>query len=1319
MRKSYMMLLTLALTVLGALNVSAVDRRISLEQEMFKAWDGFGADANEVAEPKAIDVTVENPDGNAFACDYNLFKQIGGGTVVYGSTHVYYLWYANLTGTKKMYFEGTPGMQIRVLYNRQAPEDGDTDPHGHTCPETMVTIGDDGTAVLDVAALGLPYFHVNCLKTGWGSPAGIVRKIEIEGTVKNLTGWVEMLNNGDAEESDDVESFPVSKDGVNIKTADFRPEIVLEGENHVFKVVSDQLEPDGNGQWTTWSTQFYLKPNQPLQEGEKWKLTFRAKSDNGAEITTSAQGNPRNWSAGFIDKFNVLEDWKEFSFEGTVTADQAQKDGGLGSIAFDLNNNNNSQAFYFDDLSLMVYKEESSPVSKFTANFGSYAVVLDFGEATNLPALVKAAGGKRVLFPNDCMEVTFDGTKVTKFFSIEGRPDGKLYAFIDVLDAYPDINYKYEEGNGPAPVVEVAFKNPADAACHLKFTEGLWTDKDVPEFAGLAATYKYECTELYSYRMDAPSLVSVDPENGSFNLPMTLSEFKVKFDALADASQLKAKLGSENLTVAPNEGLATEFTLTRTGSGDLKGEYTLTIYDIFPELDFVIEDGGIEEVTLNFGPVEVDPNDVEELIYESDFTTTGNGEGWMVNADSKEGVDQPLQIAASGSGCRLIHGKNSGFAADVIYLAQRNTSTGGVAVYGTVEGKELALEAKQYHLIVQTAMWDDYANKKALKVQLLPKAAVNAETGGVLDESLIVAEEFKETIGEINNNKEYTEFDITASIAEAGNYVIRLVPSKPDGTFGGYSDANAIGKVMVKYIPNTVGGKETALLKKALENAKEYLAGVANDRYAGEALTALQENVARVDAEWETYTAPSKYKENATLLDNLVQAMKDHRAICDSYDANIKVLIDTRRQIEAEEDNGKPNAKHKFVNAPEFAELCALVGKYHGASQWVNVGTDEAPSWQLAYEFDVLKDDAALNTANAELTPAAASYPKLFTVGASKRNTTGYAAMNERIRVGIEALKALDPENYVIATAEAVFGDDDAVAENLKLELKRAVYKKIAGGEKIFEKVTTKEDPDDPEKTIEERTAVSIDMTVFVKNPNIYAMPKTTAVEGWTKIESNDANAAWVGGTAVAWSSWQSDNHGNNTAYAEDCAFHPGWHQKAAVEQEITDLPAGVYTIKALANDNSGSRKYENNYVYAKVSDSPQTYVKLNESDSIDADASFAAYAAFKNDGWDRTFNKELTIIDGKLTLGCVWDAEAQAFFDEVRLYMTAPAEGFNYEEGAATAIETEAASAARINGIQIYDLNGRRLGTAQKGIQIVKKYMNDGTVKVEKVIVK
>ena len=43
----------------------------------------------------------------------------------------------------------------------------------------------------------------------------------------------------------------------------------------------------------------------------------------------------------------------------------------------------------------------------------------------------------------------------------------------------------------------------------------------------------------------------------------------------------------------------------------------------------------------------------------------------------------------------------------------------------------------------------------------------------------------------------------------------------------------------------------------------------------------------------------------------------------------------------------------------------------------------------------------------------------------------------------------------------------------------------------------------------------------------------------------------------------------------------------------------------------------------------------------------------------------------------------------------------------------------ARVRGVELYDLNGRRIVSANKGIQIVKKYMTDGTVRIEKVVKK
>ena len=288
-----MMLLALVLTMMGT--TSAMGQKIyraELDKSMFKAWDGYGANANEVADPEAID------DGtNAFSCEVNLYKQLNGGAVVYGNTNVYYLWYANLTGSKKMYVDGTAGVQLRILLNRPEP-DGD-DAHGGQTTELNVTLDGNGKGEVDLSSL--EYVHLNCVKLGWGSPAGVINSIEVEGSVRPVSGYLDLINNGDAEGTD-LESFPVSHDGPNNgNTANDRPEIVEGGVDggHCFKVVSDDAATE------TWSTQFYLKFDEALQEGDKWKLTMFVKADRDATITTSAQAQPRTWNGG-LDRKSVV-----------------------------------------------------------------------------------------------------------------------------------------------------------------------------------------------------------------------------------------------------------------------------------------------------------------------------------------------------------------------------------------------------------------------------------------------------------------------------------------------------------------------------------------------------------------------------------------------------------------------------------------------------------------------------------------------------------------------------------------------------------------------------------------------------------------------------------------------------------------------------------------------------------------------------------------------------------------------------------------------------------------------------------------------------
>ena len=99
---------------------------------------------------------------------------------------------------------------------------------------------------------------------------------------------------------------------------------------------------------------------------------------------------------------------------------------------------------------------------------------------------------------------------------------------------------------------------------------------------------------------------------------------------------------------------------------------------------------------------------------------------------------------------------------------------------------------------------------------------------------------------------------------------------------------------------------------------------------------------------------------------------------------------------------------------------------------------------------------------------------------------------------------------------------------------------------------------------------------------------------------------------------------------------------------------------------------------------------------------------------------EEIVVTDGKLTVGYSYGSQSQAFLNDVTIKMVAPAPGFDYGKAYEEAgIEKLDASAIKVNAIQLFDLNGRRLSKAQKGITIVKKVMSDGSVKTEKVIVK
>ena len=133
---------------------------VLLSADMFKTWDSVGADAKSTG---------------AATPEMGIGKEIGGGAMVYGYGTVDPLAYADLTGYAKIIIEGTPGMVIRVLMNRELG--GEPGSFNGALVEVKPVIGEDGKAEVDLTSYG--YVHLNAMKTDWGSATGTITKISL------------------------------------------------------------------------------------------------------------------------------------------------------------------------------------------------------------------------------------------------------------------------------------------------------------------------------------------------------------------------------------------------------------------------------------------------------------------------------------------------------------------------------------------------------------------------------------------------------------------------------------------------------------------------------------------------------------------------------------------------------------------------------------------------------------------------------------------------------------------------------------------------------------------------------------------------------------------------------------------------------------------------------------------------------------------------------------------------------------------------------------------------------------------------------------
>ena len=1119
MKKTYQFLVVLAAMLLGATNVSA--ERIPLTADGFFTHDGWGLNAVKTGDFQA-EYHIGEVAGCAFGdSDCSAYLDLGA----------YSKLYVNMVGCNEA--GDLDGSTPRIFLNSDK-SDGKNDHLIVPATAGYTTQEEDGTYVVDLEKIKKEYgfVYITAIKGSAWNTRVILNSIEVE---KNegakQVGWVNILTNSDFE-SDDFTSFDVCLSG---------GEADDDGKAHAPTTVEEGMGQNGSralvlttktGVKEDWCTQLFIKFPEQLTEGTKWRFAMDVKSDYVATFGGGCHADPRAWQMPTImPEFTTSTDWQTLTADGTISADFESK--GVMSIAFDLNRDKEvANKYYFDNVRFEVYKVGTS------AFVASYVAQIDFGFDTNLAELTKAAGSSRVVYPADCATVKVNGQPI-EIISIEGYSDGRFYIF------FPDeIN--------PTDDVQITFKNPA-GDLQLKYTSG----PNAGEVVGAVDEKAlYNESDVYPYTMLPPSIKSATPEQGSFNVAPGLKELTAKFDKRADVSQAVATLDGQALTITPvnpdAEGFASEIKMTYAGADLANGRHTVNIKKVYAEV--MLDEEVFVDTTYTFsvGPVDVTdlPYDIIPLNYFNDCANNGIPEGFLVYAD---GMEERTPGNTYGSNARLFSDFAAGGDFTHALYFRRNYVT-----YGKNDDTHvLALEAgKTYNLSFNTARWKSSGQYQ--KVQILNS------NGDVKFEQVVTCD--PDVNGSKNAVKGSSAYSFNFVPDANDNYELRFIVMKNATDEVGDADMyeTLLANVKLTYIPETFGAMEMYEVDLALEKAKKTQADNADERFAGEAQTALNNKIAEVEAGKATYTSPSECVAAVEALAQCGDDLINHATLCKNYDQKIKDGADVVRQNENPSNTGVPT---KFVNLPLFSEIKAAVNKYHGVSEMVNEGTEEEPNWQKHYTYDKLTDDAQLTTAINELAELVEKGQKMFTSGESKMYTYGVAPLVERLRRGAEAIKVLEPENPIIEEALNAFDDDDELAEKVKNNLKAALYKKINAGENLF--------PEDEQTGL----AKTHDLSVFVKNPNIYAPAFTMAIPGWTNLKGN----------AEAWSSWgPNPTHNANTAYPEDVAFHPGWHAEATTEQTITDLPAGIYNIVFKCRDHSGDITEEVfSYVYVKTSSTP------------------------------------------------------------------------------------------------------------------------------------
>lgn len=996
------------------------------------------------------------------------------------------------------------------------------------------------------------------------------------------------------------------------------------------------------------------------------------------------------WEAAGINESNKDKSYRDF-FNNEIP-----------EIYFAIINAYDGGTFMIDDILI----EEDKYFNQ--ATFNGDIIKLDFGYKTNIAAIAQA--NKRGYEKLDVKQfkVMKNGAELA-IASAEAQADGFIYLFLN---------------DGNAEGATVSFTPAEDTPFEYAADKRPSNSSEAMKIFGFENEVTYEDTNIgaEAHIAELAELVSSVPEDASFDLNGNISEIVLKFDIAVDpgASVISLNDADGNVIIPELEVVAGEDENTLIAKTDGKkltdGNYVLEF-----EVANEVGDATFDKISFNVGKYIYDPEGAgaEELFY-SNFASDNNNSfplhGLMVK--NSDGSPQ-TPGEGRGSGPRVFND------APVPMLYLRDWDDGFYYEVGTREDERMTLAAGNNKITFKYAMWKD--GNMNLNVEVFP-----IDEDGTAGEN-IYSETFTEKLN-VNGDKaafaNAPEAEIKISVEEEGNYGIRF---KGAGEY-------LVGDVVVTSVPNLGGIESKTALWNAVSTAYDfyYTYGDESDRYDVAEFETLGEVVKKYQdpADWTNtmkMTTPTEYNAAIEEINTALKNAQDFKSFVDAYD-ELRVEDGTIAQTLAK------YAETKYANIASYKNLKATYDTYKDQAL-----TDLE---ELKNATNSLKNNAYLLKimAGEKVKPTLETIADWATPG-----KVGIPALTARIEMAVAANAAMgvdetDAEEVkVLEMAANALTDNDDIVNALKKITTAKYYKAMQNEEtaKAFFEAKYSDYDEEEETGGDLISDGTYNLSYFLTNPNVYVLSKNDSQSGNLNITnigteeepvniySGDACPGWTvsegsGSWSIGWGdlAWQNLNIEDKQIPAE--AMFSNWGGAYTVSQSIEDLPAGLYVFKAGINERDAF--VDDSYFFWQTSGDEERVTmlvpKTGQNWWTSNVSSARRDAELDADGNEVTVEGEeptadaapIEILDGKLTIGAHAGGNSHIFMNNFAIYLVGGNKTAQSEE---FLTGLEKVNSNSLKNVVVYDINGRQVVRATKGVNIVKRTYSDGSVKVGKVLVK